>query len=88
MFLSSRLSVRLPAMTIGLALLSAATMGGISWYSARASLLKGAGERLHLAASARRDSLELSALKGHEPFATSVRNSSISTWLGYGPGSA
>ncbi|MBE7244165.1 MAG: HAMP domain-containing protein [Actinomycetospora chiangmaiensis] len=61
MLLSSRLSVRLPAMTIGLALLSAATMGGISWYSARASLLKGAGERLHLAASARRDSLELTA---------------------------
>jgi len=61
MLLSSRLSARLPAMTIGLALMSAATMGGISWYSARTSLLKAAGERLHLAASARQDSIELTA---------------------------
>lgn len=61
MIISSRLSVRLPAMTIGLALMSAATMGGISWYSARAGLLKAAGERLHLAASARRDSIEVMA---------------------------
>ncbi len=61
MLLSSRLSARLPAMTIGLALMSAATMGGMSWYSARTSLLKAASERLHLAASARRDSIELTA---------------------------
>ncbi len=36
-------------------------MGGISWYSARTSLLKAASERLHLAASARQDSIELTA---------------------------
>ncbi|MCJ2012551.1 methyl-accepting chemotaxis protein [Methylobacterium sp. J-076] len=61
MIVSTRLSTRLPAMTIGLALLSAATMGGISWYSARASLLTAASERLLLAASARRDGIELMA---------------------------
>ncbi|MFC6792088.1 methyl-accepting chemotaxis protein [Methylobacterium komagatae] len=65
---SSRLSTRLPAMTIGLALMSAATMGGISWYSARASLLTAAGDRLQLAASARRDSIELTADRLHADF--------------------
>ncbi|MGC5780646.1 methyl-accepting chemotaxis protein [Methylobacterium sp. NFXW15] len=65
---SSRLSTRLPAMTIGLALMSAATMGGISWYSARASLLTAAGDRLQLAASARRDSIELTAERMHADF--------------------
>lgn len=55
-------------MTIGLALMSAATMGGISWYSARASLLTAAGDRLQLAASARRDSIELTADRMHADF--------------------
>ncbi len=55
-------------MTIGLALMSAATMGGISWYSARASLLTAAGDRLQLAASARRDSIELTAERMHADF--------------------
>ena len=57
----SRLSVRLPAMIIGLALLSATVMGGFSWYTARSGLIGAAQERLQLAAAARRDGIELLA---------------------------
>ncbi len=57
----SRLDLRLPAMTIGLALLSASAMGGFSWYSARAGLTDAAGTRLQFAAAARRDGIELVA---------------------------
>ncbi|MEL6059988.1 MULTISPECIES: methyl-accepting chemotaxis protein [unclassified Methylobacterium] len=61
MTLLSRLSVRLPAMIIGLALLSATVMGGLSWYTARSGLIDAAQERLQLAAAARRDGVELVA---------------------------
>jgi len=61
MVILSRLSSRLPAMTIGLALLSATAMGGFSWYSAKAGLIDAANERLQLAAVARRDGIELVA---------------------------
>ena len=61
MVMFSRLSSRLPAMTIGLALLSATAMGGFSWYSARSGLIDAANERLQLAAVARRDGIELVA---------------------------
>ena len=61
MVMLSRLSSRLPAMTIGLALLSATAMGGFSWYSAKAGLIDAANERLQLAAAARRDGIELVA---------------------------
>ncbi|MGH1589292.1 methyl-accepting chemotaxis protein [Methylobacterium phyllosphaerae] len=57
----SRLSARLPATTVGLALLSATAMGGFSWYSARSGLMTAAHERLELAAAARRDGIELVA---------------------------
>jgi methyl-accepting chemotaxis protein len=57
----SRLSARLPAMTVGLALLSATAMGGFSWYTARSGLMDAAHERLQLAAAARRDGIELVA---------------------------
>ncbi|UMY16316.1 methyl-accepting chemotaxis protein [Methylobacterium organophilum] len=55
------LKVRLPATTIGLALLSAAAMGGFSWNSARSSLIDAARDRLQLAATAQRDSIGLMA---------------------------
>ncbi|WP_186813070.1 methyl-accepting chemotaxis protein [Methylorubrum extorquens] len=61
MIAASRLGVRLPAMTIGLALLSAAAMGGLSWSSAKSGLIEAAGARLELAAAARRDGIELVA---------------------------
>jgi methyl-accepting chemotaxis protein len=48
-------------MTIGLALLSAAAMGGLSWSSAKSGLIEAAGARLELAAAARRDGIELVA---------------------------
>lgn len=58
---ASRLGIRLPATTIGLALLSGAAMGGFSWSSARSGLIEAAGARLELAAAARRDGIELVA---------------------------
>ncbi len=61
MTLLSRLSARLPAMTVGLALLSATAMGGFSWYTARSGLMSAAQDRLQLAAAARRDGIELVA---------------------------
>src|SRR5919205_998821 len=57
----SRLSTRLPSMTVGLALLSATAMGGFSWYSARSGLMTAAHGRLQIAAAARRDGIELVA---------------------------
>lgn len=57
----SKLSVRLPAATIGLALLSATAMGGFSWYSAKSGLVAAADERLQLAATLRKDGIELVA---------------------------
>ena len=56
----SKLSTRLPAAMIGLALLSATAMGGFSWYSAKAGLFDAARERLQLAASLRKDSVPIS----------------------------
>ncbi|WP_375274250.1 methyl-accepting chemotaxis protein [Methylorubrum thiocyanatum] len=56
-----RISTRLPAATIGLALLSATAMGALSWSSAKSGLVEAAGERLQLAAEARRDAIELVA---------------------------
>ncbi|WP_264049246.1 methyl-accepting chemotaxis protein [Methylobacterium flocculans] len=53
------LNVRLPAITVGLALVSATVMGGLSWYSARDGLVSAAQERLQFAASARKAGLEL-----------------------------
>ena len=61
MIVLSRISTRLPAVTVGLALVSAAAMGGFSWYSAKAGLIEAAGERLQLAAASRRDSITLVA---------------------------
>ena len=55
----SSLNVRLPVITVGLALLSAAAMGTLSWYSARAGLVEAAHERLQFAATAKKTTLEL-----------------------------
>ncbi|MCJ2047930.1 methyl-accepting chemotaxis protein [Methylobacterium sp. J-078] len=55
------LNVRLPAITVGLALVSASVMGGLSWYSARSGLTDAAQERLQFAASARKAGIELVA---------------------------
>jgi methyl-accepting chemotaxis protein len=55
------LNFRLPAITVGLALVSASVMGGLSWYSARSGLVDAAQERLQFAASARKAGIELVA---------------------------
>ncbi|PIK73059.1 chemotaxis protein, partial [Methylobacterium frigidaeris] len=48
----SKLAVRLPSTIVGLALVSATVMGGLSWYSARSSLVSAVQDRLALAATA------------------------------------
>jgi len=58
---TARIGIRLPAATIGLALLSAAAMGAFSWSSARSGLIEASDARLRLAAEARRDGIELVA---------------------------
>jgi methyl-accepting chemotaxis protein len=73
----SRLSTRLPAMTVGLALLSATAMGGFSWYSARSGLMTAAHERLQLAAAARRDGIELVADRMHADFLAAAAHPQI-----------
>ncbi|WP_036270506.1 hypothetical protein [Methylobacterium sp. WSM2598] len=57
------LRARLPAMTVGLALLSAGAMGSLSWYAARAGLVDSAQERLAFAATARKTGIELAAAR-------------------------
>ncbi|KMO30929.1 chemotaxis protein, partial [Methylobacterium tarhaniae] len=52
MFSLSKLAVRLPATTVGLALVSATVMGGLSWQSARGSLVSAVQDQLQLAATA------------------------------------
>ncbi|TXN45987.1 methyl-accepting chemotaxis protein [Methylobacterium sp. WL7] len=81
MVVLSRLSSRLPAMTIGLALLSATAMGGFSWYSAKSGLIDAANERLQLAAAARRDGIELVADRMQADFlATSAHPQIVSNF--------
>ncbi|MBD8891102.1 methyl-accepting chemotaxis protein [Roseibium litorale] len=55
------IKVKLPAIIVGLALVSAATMGFIGWSGARTALSDAAETRLMLAADARKDLLEASA---------------------------
>jgi methyl-accepting chemotaxis protein len=64
----STLKVRLPATTIGLALVSAALMGGISWHSARNGMIEETGERLRSAANARVEAIELIAARARADF--------------------
>jgi methyl-accepting chemotaxis protein len=73
----SKLSTRLPAAMIGLALLSATAMGGFSWYSAKAGLFDAARERLQLAASLRKDSVELTADRLRTDFEVAAANPQI-----------
>ncbi|MFE1597808.1 methyl-accepting chemotaxis protein [Methylobacterium sp. ID0610] len=61
MSLLASLKVRLPATTVGLALISAAAMGTLSWYAARDGLVTAVQERLAFAATARKAGIELVA---------------------------
>ncbi|WP_024816272.1 methyl-accepting chemotaxis protein [Methylopila sp. 73B] len=64
----STLKVRLPATTIGLALLSAGLMGALSWHSAKQGLIDEANQRLRSAAVARSESVELLAERAKADF--------------------
>ena len=72
------LNFRLPAITVGLALVSATVMGGLSWYSARAGLTDAAQERLQFAASARKAGIELVAERVAGDLVTVAGNPQIS----------
>ena len=71
------LNVRLPAATVGLALLSAVTMGGLSWYAARAGLTEAAQERLQFAATARKTGIELVADRAKGDLLTTAANPQV-----------
>ncbi|KQT50131.1 chemotaxis protein [Methylobacterium sp. Leaf456] len=75
----SKLSARLPAAMIGLALLSATAMGGFSWSSAKDGLFDAARERLQLAASLRKDSVELTAERLRTDFEVAAANPQIAS---------
>ena len=75
----SKLSTRLPAAMIGLALLSATAMGGFSWSSAKSGLFEAARERLQLAASLRKDSVELTAERLRTDFEVAAANPQIAS---------
>ncbi|KQP32208.1 MULTISPECIES: methyl-accepting chemotaxis protein [unclassified Methylobacterium] len=73
----SSLKIRLPAITVGLALVSATAMGGLSWYFARSGLMEGAQDRLQLAATARKIGIELVAERAAGDLATTAANPQV-----------
>ncbi|RVU14482.1 methyl-accepting chemotaxis protein [Methylobacterium oryzihabitans] len=75
----SSLKVRLPATTVGLALVSAAAMGGLSWHAARAGLVEAAQERLVFAATARQSGLELTAARLRDDLAQVAANPQVAS---------
>ncbi|WP_342154823.1 methyl-accepting chemotaxis protein [Methylorubrum sp. SB2] len=75
----TKLSTRLPAAMIGLALLSATAMGGFSWSSAKDGLYDAARERLQLAASLRKDGVELTADRLRTDFEVAAANPQIAS---------
>lgn len=79
MSLFTSLNVRLPAATVGLALLSAAAMGGLSWYAARAGLTEAAQERLQFAATARKTAIELVADRAKGDLMTAAGNPQVAS---------
>ncbi|MCJ2083591.1 methyl-accepting chemotaxis protein [Methylobacterium sp. J-090] len=73
----SSLKVRLPAITVGLALVSATAMGGLSWHFARSGLIEGARNRLELAADARKIGIELVAERAAGDLVTTAANPQV-----------
>lgn len=71
------LNVRLPAITVGLALVSSAVMGGLSWSSARGGLAEAAQERLQFAASSRKTGIELVGERVAGDFGTVAANPQV-----------
>ncbi|NEU12067.1 HAMP domain-containing protein [Methylobacterium sp. BTF04] len=78
MSLFASLNTRLPAIIVGLALVSSTAMGGLSWYSARAGLVAAAEDRLDLAATARKTGIELVVERAGGDLATTASNAQVS----------
>jgi methyl-accepting chemotaxis protein len=73
----SSLKVRLPAVTIGLALVSATALAGLSWSFAKSGLVEAAQERLQLAVTGRKIGIELVAERALGDLVTAAANPQI-----------
>ena len=73
------LNVRLPAITVGLALLSTTVMGGLSFKTSRDGLVEAASERLQFAASARKQGLEIVFERAVSDLGTVSANTQVSS---------
>jgi methyl-accepting chemotaxis protein len=77
MFAFSSLKVRLPAITIGLALVSATALGGLSWSFAKSGLVEAAQDRLQLAVTGRKIGIELVAERAVGDLVTTAANPQV-----------
>lgn len=82
MSIASSLNVRLPVMIVGLAMVSTALMGSLSWYSARSGLTSAVQERLEFAATARKTGLELIADRARGDLIATAGNNQVSSNVG------
>ncbi|KMO41416.1 methyl-accepting chemotaxis protein [Methylobacterium aquaticum] len=79
MFSLSKLAVRLPSTIVGLALVSATVMGGLSWYSAKSSLVSAVQDRLQLAATATGHGIALVADQARSDFAAAASHPQVAS---------
>ncbi|AWN48697.1 chemotaxis protein [Methylobacterium terrae] len=75
----SKLAVRLPSTIVGLALVSATVMGGLSWYSARSSLVSSVQDTLRLAATATGHGVALVADRAQADFAAAAGHPQVAS---------
>ncbi|SFV11947.1 Methyl-accepting chemotaxis protein [Methylobacterium sp. 174MFSha1.1] len=75
----SKLAVRLPSTIVGLALVSATVMGGLSWYSAKSSLVAAVQDRLALAATATGHGIALVADQAKADFAAAAGHPQVAS---------
>ncbi|OAS27811.1 methyl-accepting chemotaxis protein [Methylobacterium platani] len=75
----SKLAVRLPATIVGLALVSATVMGGLSWHSARSSLVSSVQDTLRLAATATGQGIALVADRAQADFVAAAGHPQVAS---------
>ena len=75
----SKLAVRLPATIVGLALVSSSVMGGLSWYTARSSLVSAVEDRLRLAATATGHGMALVADRAQAEFVAAANHPQVAS---------
>ncbi|MFH6785588.1 methyl-accepting chemotaxis protein [Methylobacterium sp. MA0201] len=75
----SKLAVRLPATIVGLALVSASVMGGLSWYSAKSSLVSSVQDTLRLAATATGQGIAMTAERAQADFVAAAGHPQVAS---------